>query len=329
MKQIRNRQSVVTSHEEGAPPPSPGIRVTQIIYYVVVIVLVTYIIYYAQDRLRFWNATGLVASSVTPVAPSIDGRVTRIHFDVGDAVEAGDSLLVVEPGEECAPADTTRLVNMALDVRLAQARRQIAGERITARQQRLTVLDSRVGLELGPDFARERDRIALEIEELQTEQRLASTEVAVLQQAIAETSGAIVSGDTKCFPEQVYAPSSGLVHEIRSPEFSVVGRGDPVLTLKARQPEVRIVARAEPELVGSLFRGKEIKLVFPDGGEDVGIVDDVRVAADVVDALDLGSYRLLDTELVVEIVPQDPSVGPVWLAYDRLYVELKGRRGRR
>lgn len=328
MKQLRNRQSLVTSHEEGTPPPASRMRVTQAIYYVVILSLIGFVIYYAQDRLRFWAATGVVASAVTPVAPSIDGRVSYIYVAEGQSILPEDALILVEPGETCAPLDRSRLVGLELDARLAEVKHEAAGERVRERRMRLQGLDRRVGLELGPDILRERERLLSEIEDLEAEQRLLASEIVLREQFVRGVAGSLVNTDTKCAPELVRAPTEGVVHEILREEFSVVGRGDAVMTFKARQPEVRIVASVDSELVRHLFVGKEVTLEFPDGQRSPGRVANAQVGRDVVDALDLGSYRIMDTDFVVEIVPSEPGAGAAWLDYDRLYVDIRGRRGR-
>ncbi len=328
MKQLRNRQSLVTSHEEGTPPPVTGMRVTQVIYYAVVLGVIAFVIYYAQDRMRFWAETGVVAAAVTPVAPSIDGRITELYVQEGQPILPDDELILVEPGEQCAPLDRSRLVGLELDARLAEVRHEVAGERIRERRMRLEGLDRLVGLDLGPDLLRERERLVAEIEDLEAEQRVLALEIGLREEFVRGVESSLVNTDTRCAPELVRAPANGVVHEILRDEFGVVGRGEPVLTFKAEQPDVRVVASVDPELVRDLFVGKEVTLEFPDGQRSAGRVANARVGRDVVDALDLGSYRIMDTDFVVEIVPVEQGQGPSWLEYDRLYVDIRGRRGR-
>ena len=52
-------------------------------------------------------------------------------------------------------------------------------------------------------------------------------------------------------------------------------------------------------------------------------------ATDVVDMLDLSSYSLPETEAVMVITPLAEADASVWLGYDRLFVQVRGRRGRR
>jgi multidrug resistance efflux pump len=328
MRQLRNRQSLVTSHEEGTPPPARGMRVTQILYYAVLVGLVAFVIYYAQDRMRFWAATGVVASAVTPVAPSIDGRILEIYVEPGQSILPDDELVLVKPGEECAPLDRSRLVGLELDARLAEVRHEVTGERIRERRMRLEGLDRLVGLELGPDLLRERDRLVAEIEDLEAEQRVLALEMGLREQFVRGVENSMVNTDTRCAPELVRAPADGVVHEILREEFGVVARGEAVLTYKAERPDIRVVASVDPELVRHLFVGKEVTLEFPDGQRSAGRVANAQVGRDVVDALDFGSYRIMDTDFVVEIVPAEPGLEASWLEYDRLYVDIRGRKGR-
>ena len=130
MKQLRNRQSLVTSHEEGTPPPVTGMRVTQVIYYAVVLGVIAFVIYYAQDRMRFWAETGVVAAAVTPVAPSIDGRITELYVEEGQPILPDDELILVEPGDIDALAEALRKLSAPDVLRVMGAtNRKLAEER--------------------------------------------------------------------------------------------------------------------------------------------------------------------------------------------------------
>lgn len=329
MEQLRNRKSVVASGADGKAPSRWGPRATSFVYYFILIGVVVYVVFYIQDRARFFRTPGIVATEVTPVASSLDGRVLEITPAVGDSVRAGDHLFTVEPGVECAAADTTRLVNMALDLRLAEARREIVSTRIASRRERAASLDERRALELGNEFAAERSRLAREIEELESDHALLGTEIAVRRRALAESSGSIVSSDTRCLPERVASPMDGRLHEVLRETHSVNDAGTAVVSLTGRNVDVRVVAQATEGNIKNLYLGKEVRVLFPDGSEDVGVIDAVRGAADVVDMLELGSYSLPESEVVMVIVPRDSARASVWLEYDRLLVQVRGRRGRR
>lgn len=329
MEQLRNKKSVIASGGDGTTPVRWAPRVTTLFYTVILLAIVAYIVFYVQDRARFFRTSGIVATEVTPVAAARDGRVTEIIPAAGDSVRRGDHLMTVAPGVDCAPADTTRLVNMALDLRLAEARREIVANRIASREARAATLDARRALELGREFAAERARLAREIEELESDFALLGTEIAVRRRALAESSGSIVSTDTRCFPEHVLSPIDGRVHELVRAPFSVNDAGTPVLSLTGRDADVRVVAQAAEGLIKNVYRGKEVEVRFPDGSRGVGVVHEIRAAADVVDVLAIDTYQLTETEIVMVIVPRDASDSSIWREYERLPVEVRGRRGRR
>lgn len=329
MEQLRNKRSVVASGADGKVPVRWGPRLTSVIYSLIILLILVYVVFYVQDRVRFFRTSGIVATEVMPVASAKDGRVTEIIPSVGDTVRRGDHLMTVAPGADCAPADTTRLVNMALDLRLAEARRQIVASRIQSREERAATLDNRRALELGSEFAAERARLARELEDLDADYILLGTEIAVRRQALAESSGSIVSTDTSCYPEQVFSPIDGRVHEFVREPFSVNDAGTPVLSLTGRDVDVRVVAQVGEGLIKNLYRGKEVEVRFPDGSRGRGVVQDIRAASEVVDVLAIDTYQLEDTDVVMVIGPGSASDSAIWREYERLPIEVRGRRGRR
>lgn len=326
---VRNRRSVLISGDEGRAPHPVGIRVAKWLFIGAVVGVLAYVAFYVQDRMRHFRTPGLVVAEVTPVAPSRDGRVAELPFSTGDAVARGDLILVVEPGIACAQPDTLRVVNLQLDADLARARRNVVDAQIATRERRMQALAERAGLEVDGGYRAERNQLETEMEDLRGDRYVLDIQIAGLDRAIAEFSQDVVSEDTRCYPDEVYAPFNGTVYEVHAAAFSVVRAGDPVLSLKADEPDVRILARVEPELVPSIFKDKSLRVTFPDGTLSVGRVDTVYAAPTAIAPLDLGEYRLLDGEVVMEIVP-DPAQrdAAFWRTQDRLLVQVQGAKKR-
>jgi multidrug efflux pump subunit AcrA (membrane-fusion protein) len=326
---VRNRRSVLISGEEGRAPRPLGVRVAKWTFIAAVVAVFGYVAYWVQDRARHFRTPGLVVAAVTPVAPSRDGRVAELPFATGDAVSKGDLVLVVEPGLACAEPDTIRIVNLQLDADLARARRSVVDAQIATRERRMRELAERAGLEVDGGYRTERNQLQTELEDLRGDGYVLDTEIRGLERAIGEFSREIVSEDTRCYPDRVYAPFDGTVYEVHAAAFSVVRAGDPVISLKADAPDVRVLARVEPELVPSIFKDKSLRVVFPDGTRSLGRVDTVYAAPTAIAPLELAEYRLLDGEVVMEIVPDAAEQdAPFWRTQDRLLVQVSGTKKR-
>ncbi len=324
---LRNRQQVVSFGQEGTAPASWAPRVTTLLFYGVLASILIYVAFYTANRLLNFRADGLVTTLTTSVASTLEGRVTEAPFAAGDTVREGDLLLTVAPGLACQLPDASRRDALAMDIRLDGARMEVLGERIEAVRERATDIDSRAALELDTELRRERTGLDTELFDLETDRRLLALEIQLKEQTLRETVPR--ASDTRCLPEFVHAPFDATVHAVHHEVYSVVNAGEPVLSLKALHPPVVVMAYADPRILPSLFPGKSVKVEFPDGTEATGSISAVRAASESFAQLDVNDYRLLESQILIEVVPANPNEAERWRTFDRLGVRVTGRRGGR
>lgn len=321
---LRNRQSVVATGDEGRAPRSWAAQVTKGLYYVALVTIVAYVGVYVANRLINFRAQGLVATSTTLVASAQEGRVSVVPFQVGDTVAMGAVVAMVEPGVACQAPDTSRVVDDRTELQVDRARLRIVQEQIASRRRRLEALSQREGLELDMELRRERDDVEADLERLEGEARLLGLEVSLRDAALA--AGRHDLDDPRCRPELVQAPFNGTVHAIHHPAYSVVNAGEAILSLKPLEARVHVMAYVDPDELTSLYPGKELRVLFPDGSEDRGVIEKHRAASELFPELDVREYRFLESDVMVEIAPIDDRAATRWRQFDRLEVMVIGRR---
>ena len=312
---------------EGIAPSSWAPRLTTLVYYAVSAGILLYVGFYVANRLLNFQADGLVTTRTIPIAPTREGRVAELPYDTGDTVRAGALLARVTPGLACQAPDSSRPEALQLGIRLDRARLEVLGEQIEGVRKRTAGLEAWAALELDMELRRESARLQAEILDLETEQRLLTMQVQLKEQALRETAPR--APDPRCQPDLVYAPFDATVHAVHHDVYSVVNSGEPVLSLKALIPPVVVVAYADPRVLPSLFPGKSVEVEFPDGTEATGMISAVRAAAQSFVRLDVEEYRLLGSQVLIEVVPADPGESERWRKFDRLGVRVTGRRGER
>jgi multidrug efflux pump subunit AcrA (membrane-fusion protein) len=261
------------------------------------------------------------------IAPTREGRVTDLPYGEGDTVRLGALLARVEPGLGCPTPDTTRLVALRMDTQLNRARWDILGQRLATLRDRLQTLSLRSGLELDMELRREKDRLALEIEDLALQHRLLNAEISLQSRALGDAVAPVVRDSPACQPDLVLSPGDGTINAVYVDEFSVVNAGDAMLSLKPLDAPIRAMAYSSPDILPSLFPGKGVRVRFPDGSRDDGVIEAVHAAAELFPRLDVEAYRYLPSEVVVEIRPVDASQAERWRRFERLPVQVTGRKG--
>ena len=324
---LRNRQRIVTAGPEGVPPDHRGPRITAWVYYAVLLFVAGYLIFYVGGRILYFQSSGLMTTRTLLMAPTREGRVADLPYSAGDTVRVGALLARVEPGLGCPVADTTRLMALRMDTRLNRARSDILGERLDYKRARLADLSLRTGLELDMELRREKDRLALEIEDLDLQRRLLNAEVALQAQALGSASSSVAYSSPACLPDLVFAPGDGTINAVYVDEFSVVNAGDPLLSLKPLDAPIRALAYANPDVLPSLFPGKTVRIHFPDGSRGEGVIEAVHASAELFPRLDVEAYRYLPGEVVVEIRPVDAGQAEHWRRFERLPIRVTGRKG--
>ena len=324
---LRNRQQVVSSGQEGAPPKPWASRITSLVYYGVITGLLLYGIFFVGNRLLNFRANGLVTTRTIPIASTRDGRVAELPFGTGDTVRAGALLATVRPGLACQASDSSRIETLRMDILLDRARLEVLGEQIDGVQARAIGLESREALELDIELRSERPRLEVDIIDLEAERHLLGLEIQLKQQALR---GAVPRDpDPRCQPDLVRAPFDGTVHSVHREVYSVVNVGEPVLSLEALRPQAVVVAYADPRLLTSLFPGKAVRIEFPDGTEAIGAISAVRAASESFAQLESEEYQLVESEVLIEVIPIDPAESERWLRFQSLGVRITGRRGAR
>lgn len=326
---LRSHQRVVTSGQEGRPPRSWPMRGTTLLYYAALLLLVGYIVYYVQYRVRYFTTPGLVATVATPVAPTREGRLREMSLSPGDPVLRGDALFVVEPGLACAPTVDGRAIDLATDIEMTRARREITAERLLAVETRMDELRGRSGLELDGTLRQERAQIERDIAQLRSERALLTAEIGVLENALAGLPPSGLARDPRCTSETVRAPFDGVVHAVLRDAFDVVAAGEPVVELQTTEPAVRVLARVDPELLPDLRVGNPVTVRFPDGTSDLGTIDTLYAATGTTNRERLEEYHLIAGDVLMEISPTEAAASARWRSRDRLYVDVTGRRGDR
>lgn len=242
-----------------------------------------------------WNArreggrdlvlTGIVTTDDVLVSPQMTGRIDSLPVNVGDAVERGQVIAVIEPAELAADKSYFAHSEEALGAQvaageadIAAAEAQEAEARAGLRKAERTLRRNEAVAGTGgiTDEALDQARTAAEVARARAEAATrrvtaARSGLAAVRQQRDAVAAQVAKADVRLGYTEVRAPVSGVVDVRAARQGEVVGAGQPIVTL-VDPDDLWVRADVEETYIARIRIGDRMTVRFPSGEEREGSV---------------------------------------------------------
>ncbi len=248
--------------------------------------------------------TGVVTTDDVIVSPQVGGRLDSLTVDVGDAVEAGQLLALIEPGElaadqayyqHSAGALAAQVSTGEANVATAEADEEEAKASLAKAEQ--TLQRTQAVVEAGGVSREALDQAKTAAEVARARAEAATRRVAAARSAVAAArqqrdaaAAQADKADVRLGYTEVRAPIAGVVDVRAARPGEVVGTGQPILTL-VDPDDLWVRADVEETYIDRIHPGDTMTVRLPSGDERTGTVFYRGVDADYATQRDVSRTK--------------------------------------
>ena len=325
---LRNRKTYINTLPEGGPPENVRPRITQIIYYIILLSVVGYVIFIFASRYFYFKEKGFVEVEKTIISSSRGGKVLKLKASEGKKIDKNTLIAVIAATRVCQAADNTRQQKLAYDIGLNKARQGILNSEIQGLNRDLSTFSLRRALETGQNRLSSRESIKRLLAKKRAEAALLYRQIQLQKTQLAglEKQRATVRLPAECFNEVIKAPFDGIVHSVKRKINEFSARGASLMTLIADTAAVRIELYLDNDQLKYLQAGNIVTITFPDGVKGKAEIEKIYSSAYKFPERDWVHYRPADTQVRVHLKPLNKRDAAVWKKYDRMEVTVRGRK---
>ena len=321
---LRNRKSYMTSLPEGKPPENVRPRITQMIYYTILLLVVGYIIFIFASRYFYFSESGFVEVEKTIISASRGGKVLKIKVREGENLKHKMLLAVIAATKNCNTTVNAKANKLKYDIALNRSKLSLLKREINDIKNRLSNFSLQRALETGQSTNSISSKLNYDLIKKQNEVALLDSQI-ILQQQMSPSSLAEHSS-LECYNESIIAPFNGHVHSIKRKPNEFTSRGAPLLILIANNAKVRIEAYLNNDQLPYLHAGDLVDIIFSDGSETEAKINKIYSSAYQAPEREWSHYKPLDAQVRVHLVPLNKQDAILWKQHDRMEVSIRGRK---
>jgi len=323
---LRNRKTYMNTLPEGAPPENVRPRITQIIYYLILLTVLGYVIYIFGARFFYFKEKGFVEIEKTIISSSRGGKILRLMSMEGQKINKKDLIAVIAPARHCQREDDGRLQKMVYDIALNRVQLGILNKSIYALKNKLSDFSLMRALETGQQRQSERESMLRNLEKDKADAALLTGKIVLQKRQLASLTEA--QGKSRlpadCYAEVIGAPFNGVIHSVKRKVSEFSARGAPLVTLIADKAPVRIESYLDNDQLRYLHRGNVVNIKFADGVRSKARINKIFSSANEIPERDWVHYRPVETQVRVHLVPVSSKDAALWKRYDRMEVTVRG-----
>ena len=325
---LRNKKSYITSLPEGTPPKNFRPRITQIIYYSILLFVVFYIVYIFGSRLFYFKASGFVEVNKTVLSATHGGRIIALRVKEGQPVRKKQLLATVAASSNCASTINLRFNKIKYDIALNQKKIAILNSEIDALEKRYNNTMLERALETGQSRNASGNKLKLDILKKQNALELLNSQTSLLKQELKNNKQRHLAANASadCFDENIYSPFNGYVYSVQHNADEFVQRGKALLTLIANNADVRIEAYLKTDQRPWLETGEIVDVSLSDDISTQARIKSIHSSAYNFPQRERDYYKPADTQVLVLLEPLSAKDAQLWKQYDRLKVTVRGRK---
>lgn len=325
---LRNRKSYLTSLPEGAPPENFRPRITQIIYYVILVSVVAYIIYIFGSRAFYYKEVGYVEVDKTIVSASNAGKILKLSIKEGQYIKKNDLLATIAASKNCTATINTQHAKLKYELALNRSKITLLERVIADLKTRYNSSTLQRALETGQAKNTSNNKLQLDMLKKQNEVDLLESQVILQQQQLKNSQPMRLANNAsaECFNENIYAPFNGTVYSIKRKRNEFTRRGEPLFTLIADNAEVRVETYLKTDLLPILTVGKITNVALTENISTQAKIKAIHSSAYKVPEREWNDYKPADTHILVYLQALNKQDAALWKKYDRIEVRVKGRK---
>ena len=326
---LRNRKSYMTSLPEGEPPKNNKASITQLIYFLILLIVVGYLFFLITKRYWYFEEIGVVEVEKTLISSIDGGRIDNIYIKEGQKLKMGDSIAVIEASRtDCTVTQDSRIDKLRYEIQNDIVELGVLRAQLAATKQTTDDYELRRALELDRGLLRESERIKREQEKYSIDITLLSKQIELKKQQLndLQKNKNTVSMHRECFSESIVAPFNAIVLAIHKRPKEYTQRGEAIVTLIKHGALVRIEAYLNRDLLKYIHIGDKLDIEFPDGMKSHGLIKEINSSAYIATERQLDQYKPYESDIRVHLMPIDNQMRDQWLKYDRMEVSVKGRK---
>ncbi len=325
---LRNRKSYITSLPEGAPPANLRPRITQIIYYSILLFVVAYIIYIFGSRIFYYKETGFVEVDKIIISASHGGKLIKLLVTEGQMIKKKDLIASVAASKNCSSTLNTQHSKLKYALALNRSKLSLFNRAIANLKNRYNTASLQRALETGQAKNTSNNKLQLEILKKQNEIDLLESQIILQQQQFKNSRPMLLANDTSadCFNENIYAPFNGSVYAVHRKLNEFTQRGKPLLTLVANNAKVRVETYLKTELLPNLAVGKIATVALTENIKTQAKIKAIHSSAYNVPGREWNNYKPAETHVLVYLKALNKQDAKLWKKYDRMEVKVRGRK---
>lgn len=322
---LRNRKSYMTSLPEGKPPENIRPRITQIIYYMILVFILGYVIYIFSSRALYFSEHGFVEVDKTIISSSQGGKVIKLPVKEGQKLQQGELMATIAASRNCGGINDTRVNKLNYDLALNRTKLSFLKREINTIKSQLEQSSLQRALETGQASDSISSKLNYDLLKKQNEAALLDSQI-ILQQQQVKPSVYAGSLSSSCINENLIAPFNGYIHSVKRNLNEYTALGKPLLILVKQDARVRIEAYLNNEQLPYLKIGDLVDITFADGIETEAKIENIYSSAFNAPEREWNHYKPLDTQVRVHLEPLNKHDATIWKKYDRMEVSVRGRK---
>ena len=321
---LRNRKSYMTSLPEGKPPENIRPRITQIIYYAILVAVVGYIIYLFSSRFFYFNEPGFVEVEKTIISSTRGGKILQLAVKEGQLVKRKKLLAVIAASKSCNSQQRTDAIKLKYDLELNRSKLSLLQREISNIKNHIANANIQRALETGQAKNSITSKLNYDLLKKQNEAALLDSQI-IIQQQLKPTS-LTRNASLECFNESIFTPFDAHVHSVKRSTTEFTARGAPLLILISKTATVRIEVYLKNDQLPYLHTGSLVDISFANGVTTEAKIKNIYSSAYTAPEREWHNYKPADTQVLVHLEPINNQDAAVWKKYDRMEVSVRGRK---
>ena len=321
---LRNRKSYMTSLPEGKPPENFRPRITQTIYYAILILVVGYIIYLLSSRFFYFSEPGFVEVEKTIISSSRGGKILQLPVKEGQLVKHKNLLALISASKNCSSINSSKAHKLKYELALNRSRLTLLQREITSLKNYIANANLQRALETGQAKDSTVSKLNYDLIKKLNDAALLDSQI-ILQQQLKPINLASNSS-LECFNESIFTPFDGYVHSVKRTTNEFTARGAPLLILISNTADVRIEVYLKNDQLPYLNIGSLVDIRFANGIATEAKIKNIYSSAYTAPEREWHNYKPADTQVLVHLKPVSVQDAALWKKYDRMEVSVRGRK---
>ena len=321
---LRNRKSYMTSLPEGNPPENIRPRITQIIYYFILLSVVLYIIYLFSSRYFYFNESGFIEVEKTIISSSYGGKVIKLPVKEGQTLIDSKLLAVIAASKNCNSSYRLNTDKLKYDLAVNRSKLSLLKREVNDIKNFISNSNLQRALETRQSNTSTSNKLNRDLIKKQNEIALLESTIRLQQQR--QPSKFIGQASPECFNETLKSPFNGHVHSIKRKLNEFASRGAPLLILIADDATVRIETYLKNDQLPYVKIGAHVSIEFPNSTVTEAKIKNIYSSAYAAPEREWNHYKPLDTQVRVHLEPINKKDALLWKKYDRMEVNVRGRK---